>query len=65
MIEEAEYTVRITLTTSVTFSPIERDGKITRQDAIDNAFGQLPDSVWAAMEDEGWGIEASAEREEA
>lgn len=62
MIEEAEYVVRITLTTTIQFSPIERETPITQHDAIANAYGTVPDSVWDALEDEGWAIECHAER---
>lgn len=65
MTEEAEYVVRITLTTTVGFSPIERDGRITKQDAIENAFGSVDygkPSLWDVLESEGFTIEAEAER---
>lgn len=62
MYEEAEYIVRITLTTNIAFSPMERESKITRSDAIENGFGTMPQDVWDALEAEGWNIEADAER---
>jgi hypothetical protein len=62
MIEEAEYVVRASLTTTITFSPIERPTPITQQDAIANAMGTMPDSLWHDLEDEGWTVEFTAER---
>jgi hypothetical protein len=61
MIEEKEYVVRITLSTVVGFSPIERETPITTSDAIENAYGMLPDGYFKAAEDEGFTIEATAE----
>jgi hypothetical protein len=63
MIEEAEYIVRITLTGRVGFSPIERDGPITKQDAIDNGLGSFPDDIWELIEGEGWSVEVTAEED--
>ena len=54
MIEEAEYVVTATLRVVIPFSPIERPTPLTKQDAIANAMGTVPDSVWEALEDECW-----------
>lgn len=62
MIEEAEYVVRITLTTTVQFSPIERESRITQHDAIANAFGSVTPEPWEELENAGFAIESSAER---
>jgi hypothetical protein len=62
MIEEAEYVVRITLTTTVAFSPIERKGPITQADAVDNAYGFVSEDVWTMLEGEGFSVSAEAER---
>lgn len=62
MIEEAEFIVRAQLTVTIPFSPIERPTPLTRADAIANAMGTVPDSVWEALEGEGWTIEFTAER---
>jgi len=66
MIEEAEYVVRITLTTTIGFSPIERDGPLTEKDAIGNAFATVTygedRTIWDVLESEGWTIEAQAEK---
>jgi hypothetical protein len=62
IIEEAEFVVRISLTNVVSFSPAPRDKRITRQDAIANAEGSLPDGWLAAAEAEGWTVEFTAER---
>lgn len=45
MIEEKDYLVNITirLSTIVSFSPCERDGPITKDDAIANALGHFQD----------------------
>jgi hypothetical protein len=59
-VEEAEYEVTIKLTNSIIFSPIERKTPLTKQDAIGNAYGTVPDSVWQALKDEGWTLEADA-----
>lgn len=66
IIEDAKYMVRITLTTTIEFSPIDRDRVVTKQDAIENAFGTVDygtePTVWDILEGEGWNIEAEAER---
>jgi len=66
MIEEAEYVVRVTLTTTVQFSPIERPAPITQQDAIANALGSVDygtkPTVWDILEGEGFAIETEAEK---
>lgn len=61
-VEEAEFVVRMTLTTTMVFSPIERDRPLTRQDAIDNAYGSLPEEWFKHIEGEGWSVEFEAER---
>jgi len=61
MVEEAEYTVRITLTVGISFAPMERETPLTRQDAIENAYGSLPDGWIEAAEAEGFSVEAEAE----
>lgn len=63
-IEDAEYVVRITLTTTMRFAPIERERSITKFDAIENALGTMPDGFWDDLEGEGWNIESDAERVE-
>jgi len=61
MIEEKSYRVRVTLTTTMEFSPIERETPITKQDAIANAKGTMPDDWFLAAEDEGWNVKFEAE----
>jgi len=41
MIEEAEFRVRVSITfdTTVFFAPLERNGAITKADALDNFYG--------------------------
>ena len=63
MIEEAFYTVHVSLYTQVEFSPIERNSKITKDDAIENAKGQLPDGFFEKFEEEGWGVSFNAREE--
>lgn len=61
MIEEKTYLVTITLTAQIDFAPIERDSPITQFDAIQNALGTVDQSVWDALEGEGWNIDTKAE----
>lgn len=58
VIEEADYdvTLIIRLSTRIYFAPIERSGPITRADAIDNAWGCIPDDIVKQIED-GFGGE--------
>lgn len=58
MIQEGEFVVQVTLTNTIQFSPIERAGPLVEQDAIENAKGTVQDSVWKALEDEGWHLTA-------
>lgn len=60
MIEEAEYTVCIFLTTTMTFSPMERNTALTGDDAMQNAFGLVPDELWEFLRSEGFMIGATA-----
>lgn len=62
IIEDATYLVRMKFTGTIAFAPIERDRPITRQDAIDNAIGTLPDGTLEAFEAEGWDVEFEAEK---
>lgn len=62
MIEEAEYTVQAKLTTIIAFSPIERATLLSKSDAIENARCTVSDTLWEALEAEGWSIEFTAER---
>lgn len=62
MIEEGAYVVRIMLTNTIRFSPIERSTPLTRADAIANGLGTMRDEFWSELEGEGWAIETSAER---
>jgi hypothetical protein len=61
-VEEAEYKVQVVLTNVISFSPISRPTPLSRQDAIENGLGTMPDEVWTALEAEGWTIETTAER---
>jgi hypothetical protein len=62
MIEEADYIVRMTFTTTISFSPIERDTPLSKLDAVGNAQGTLPDDWFKRAEAEGWSVEFAAER---
>lgn len=62
IVEEAEYVVRITLTTTIGFSPIARSSRLTAHDAIANAYGTMPDQFWKDLEGEGWALDATAEK---
>ena len=62
MIETAEFNVKVTFTTTVSFAPIERETKISHEDAIENARGQMPDEFWEMAENEGWEVEFGAHR---
>lgn len=55
MVEGADYMVTLTLraTVAVTFAPIERERPISNADAIDNAIGSIPESVFEALAGEG------------
>lgn len=64
MVEEANYIVRVTLTNTIGFSPIERDSPITKQDAISNAISTISEFVWEALDSEGWSVEFTAERQD-
>lgn len=58
MIEEKEYDVTLTLriSTWVPFAPAERDGPLRPSDAVDNAIGMIPESVFEALRGEGFEI---------
>ena len=58
MIEEKDYevTLSIRVTTVVRFAPMEREGTITKSDAIDNAIGSLPFGWLEAAESEGFSV---------
>lgn len=56
-VESAEYVVEARLTTTVTFSEMERPTRLTEADAIANARGTMPDGFFAALEAEGWAVE--------
>jgi hypothetical protein len=62
MIEEADFTVRATLTVTIPFSPIERPTPLTEFDAIENAKGTMPERLWEDLESEGWEINWKAVR---
>lgn len=61
-VEEADFVVTLTLTNTITFSPIERDTPLNNSDAIGNAYGTVSDIVWRALRAEGWHIEETVER---
>lgn len=63
MIEAADYRVQATLTTVMTFSPIDRETPLTEADAIENARGTMPDGFFEALEAEGWAVEFTAVNE--
>lgn len=54
MIEDKDFLVRLTihLTTTVSFSPTERNTHITHMDAIDNAIGMLPENIFTGFDGE-------------
>ena len=62
MIEEADYRVTATLSVVIKFSPIERETRLSKHDAIANAMGTVPDEVWEALEDACWSVKFAAER---
>ena len=41
---------------------MERETKLSADDAIANAEGTVHSSVWESLEDEGWNIDQKAER---
>lgn len=52
MIEEKDYDVAVSITfkTNVRFMPIERDGALTKQDALANFYGYGLDKIFASGE---------------